>query len=292
MGRKSGRLARRIDWAAVRREWDAGQLSQEQIARGHGVSSSWLREVARNQGWGQRTLAGAVRATVRRRLAEDALGPERHDKEAISDETLVAAAAMRGAAVIEAHLGISKDLRAKVEHILQLIDDWLAPGAPRKKARGDAMRRLTLGKGDSLTGLLRAAGDVLKTIQAVERKSLGLDATEGGDDNDPVDAYVPLADRIDQLDDDARRGDGGGNVVALHPGRGRQEGTRTPGHVARDGTIHPGPRQGGPPLSSKSPVPSQAASSLSDVPRETAMSDDEAFGSHPMERSMKDAGTT
>lgn len=116
---------KQIDWAAVRADFRAGQLSNRVIAERHGCSEAGIRKKAKEEGW-KKDLTRQVQKEVRAQLVRGtqcADGAHDSSTDRMTDDEIVEKAALSGAEVVRNH---RKDIReaARVCGILmsQLVD--------------------------------------------------------------------------------------------------------------------------------------------------------------------------
>ncbi|MBB3808769.1 hypothetical protein [Pseudochelatococcus contaminans] len=167
---------RNIDWEAVEREYRAGQLSIREIARAHGVSESFIRKKAKEQGW-ERALAERVRTAVRERLARgDGAQGGAHPQRA-SDDEVVAAAASRGFGVVTSHRRDLEQLHGIKRVIADRLATYLNGGEPDGPCLGDR----------------ESVGDLLEKLARVNARLIPLERQAHNLDDDAPDAGRPTA---------------------------------------------------------------------------------------------------
>jgi hypothetical protein len=135
------------DLPAVERDYRAGQLSNREIARRHGRSESWVRKIAKENGWA-RDLAEAVRQRVREDLVREGIL-------ANGDAEIVDEAAAIGVEVVRSH---RRDIAKLRQAAAGLIDE--------------------LGRDLKITERSRVISDLAATMARLipmERQAFGLD---------------------------------------------------------------------------------------------------------------------
>ena len=132
------------DWESVKNEFRAGQLSNSEIARQHGMSEGTIRKRAKKEGW-KKDLSQRVKQAVRTELVRDAVR-EPHARtraEVRTEEEIVETAAQRGAGVIKMH---RKDIGCG-RAIVGVLFERLAEAAESRGELEEAVREAT--KGDA-----------------------------------------------------------------------------------------------------------------------------------------------
>jgi hypothetical protein len=109
------------DLGAVERDYRAGQISHREIGRQHGRSESWVRKLAKREGW-TRDLAGAVRHRVRESLVREGVRANQCEQMGVepSDAAIVDEAAAIGVAVVRSH---RRDIEALREAAAGLLGE-------------------------------------------------------------------------------------------------------------------------------------------------------------------------
>jgi hypothetical protein len=181
-----------LDWEAIEREDRAAQLSRSEIARRFGITEGAIRKRANDpkRGW-KRDLSEKVRAAVRAETVRAAVRTDR-GREPIDEHEAVAHAADRGARAVEGHLARAQRLTRLVDRTLSEIEAWYGADPVQMEA---ARVYLFPTKGDSLTGHLRASGDLIERVTRLERTALNLDVEQGVDHGAEV---TTLAERLMQ----------------------------------------------------------------------------------------------
>ncbi len=178
-----------IDWAAIEREYRAGQLPVAEIARLQDVNRATIYTHAKRRGW-TRDLAPAVRSRIETRLEAPIT---EHD----ADET-VEAAALRAVSVIRSHRRdiarlrrIAEELARRIENALNSASDDDAPPVGGREGLDAALVRLA---------------QVTARVIMLERAAFGLDerakpaatcaGEEEGDERSDEDKLRELADLV------------------------------------------------------------------------------------------------
>lgn len=158
------------DWEAIEREYRAGSLSVREIARTHEITHRAILKRAESEGW-ERDLTEKVQKAVRHRMVSTAVSTESSRDKVGTEREIIAAAADRGARAIQGHLARAAEMSDLANVLLGRLR--------RALAQEEAFpSNLLLGKGDSLSGLLRAAADVSEKAANMERKALNLDGQD------------------------------------------------------------------------------------------------------------------
>lgn len=147
-----------IDWAAIEREYRAGQLPVAEVARLYGVNPATIYRQAKRRGW-TRDLAPAVRTRIETRLEAPLIEGE-------SEET-VEAAAMRAVNVIRSHRRDIARLRRIAEELARRIESALSVAAD-----DDAP---PVGGREGLDAALVRLAQVTARVILLERAAFGLD---------------------------------------------------------------------------------------------------------------------
>lgn len=107
-----------VDWEAIEREYRAGQLSVNAIAKAHGITEGAIRKRVNTHGWGKRDLANEVREKVREKLVRREVR-----KDDANTEEIIDAASERGALVIETHRRDINKLRELEQALMAELGD-------------------------------------------------------------------------------------------------------------------------------------------------------------------------
>jgi hypothetical protein len=180
-----------IDWAAIEREYRAGQLPVAEIARLYSVNRATIYKCATQRGW-TRDLAPAVRTRISTRL--DAPTAAEGD----AAEETVEAAAMRAVSVIRSHRRDIARLRRIAEELARRIEAALN-AAPDDDTP-------PVGGRDGLDAALVRLAQVTARVIMLERAAFGLDerakpaatntGEEDGDGRSDEDKRRELADLV------------------------------------------------------------------------------------------------
>jgi hypothetical protein len=108
------------DLTIVEAHYRAGQISHREIGRQHGRSESWVRKLAKRNGW-TRDLAGAVRNRVRESLVRE--GSRQSELMGVkpSDAAIIDEAAAIGVAVVRSHRHDINALRVAAVELLAQV---------------------------------------------------------------------------------------------------------------------------------------------------------------------------
>ena len=106
-----------IDWESIEKEFRAGQLSNVEIGKRHGVSEGAIRKKAKKFGW-KKDLLKKVQATVREKLVREAVR-----KPNANDEEIVQGASDQGVKIIKLHRKDITKLKKVEQKILKELDD-------------------------------------------------------------------------------------------------------------------------------------------------------------------------
>jgi hypothetical protein len=176
------------DWGQIEAEYRAGQLTNVQIARNHGLTEGGIRKHAKEHGW-VRDLSHKVKQAVRDGLVRDLVREEWVDRTDRTDREIVRQAAARGIEVVRQH-------RAHLEG-LQRISSTLARDLERH-VLGEIEAPHWLGQKESISeAFFRVAQASAKWIP-LERKAFNLD--EKADNKDITGlSDEQLQSRIDEL---------------------------------------------------------------------------------------------
>ncbi len=155
--------AKSVDWAAIEREYRAGQLSNRELGRLHGVSDTAIRKKAKAQLW-KRDLVGKIAVEIERKLLEADAGVK--PGQTVPDETIVERAAERARDVVLEHRGRLARQKTRLNSLEAAFDATFAEKASVAAftAAADALRDII-----GLTGL----------IIGLERQAYSLDKGHG-----------------------------------------------------------------------------------------------------------------
>jgi hypothetical protein len=150
------------DWAAIEREYRAGQLPVAEIARLHGVSRYAIGRRAKRGGWTR-----DLEAKVRRRISARLDGAVKEGDEPDDGAETVEWAAARAVKVIRSHRAdiarlrrIAEELARRIEAALKIADTEEAP---------------PVGGRDGLDAALARLAQVTARVITLERAAFGLD---------------------------------------------------------------------------------------------------------------------
>lgn len=107
----------KYDWEAIEREYRAGQLSVNQIAKQYGCSEGAIRKRAKKEDW-KRDLTHEVR-----QRAHDKAVRAEYESSRAEDQEIVEAAADRGAQVLQTQRKDLQELRAHGQALLGELQD-------------------------------------------------------------------------------------------------------------------------------------------------------------------------
>jgi hypothetical protein len=156
------------DLPAVERDYRTGQLSNREIARRHGRSESWVRKIAKENGWA-RDLADAVRHRVREDLVRDGVL-------ANGDEAIVDEAAAIGVEVVRSH---RLDIARLRQAAAGLLDELGLRGSPAEWQLSGEEGPILL----KVTDRSRVVSDlaaIMARLIPLERQAFGLDEDRPG----------------------------------------------------------------------------------------------------------------
>lgn len=163
------------DLAVVEAHYRAGQISHREIGRQHGRSESWVRKLAKRNGW-TRDLAGAVRHRVRESLVRE--GSRQSELIGIkpSDAAIIDEAAAIGVAVVRCH---RRDIEALRNAAGGLLDELGLRGPPQEWQLSGEQGPILL----KVTERSRVISDLAATMARLiplERQAFGLDEDRPG----------------------------------------------------------------------------------------------------------------
>ncbi|MCK5540210.1 MAG: hypothetical protein KAI69_04715 [Deltaproteobacteria bacterium] len=115
--KQEGPSSKQIDWAGIRKEHRAGQLSLRECARQFGISEGAIRKHAKKHEWGNRLLAKKVRDAVREKLVRNQVRIPSAKQQ--TDEEIVDEVAERGFKVVTLH-------RADIDRLREMEQTLLA----------------------------------------------------------------------------------------------------------------------------------------------------------------------
>lgn len=160
---------KKYDWEAIEGEYRASQLSICEIGRRYGLSESYIRKKAKDNGW-ERNLAEIVRGRI-----ESALMRDDPSVEGILDESkIVEQAALRGAEKVRTHRVIIKRAMDRANAFLLELEN------PKKIIAGNTKGKPIYGFTPvEKTRLLDSAVRAVATLVPLERQTYNLDKDEG-----------------------------------------------------------------------------------------------------------------
>lgn len=167
-----------MDWESIEREYRASQLSVKEIARRNGCSRAAIQKKAKQKGW-TRDLSDQVRREVAVKVAAGAT--PNPASSTITDEEIIDAASVRGAAAIEGHLARANRLKRIADRIAEGLERHMGitesqavdlEGMPLPNDPGFA---LFVAKSDGPASILKCLADVTERIARLERTALNLD---------------------------------------------------------------------------------------------------------------------
>lgn len=192
-------MARLTDaqWAAIRAEWRTGAFSNVELAKKYGITEKAIRKRAITEGW-IRDLGDAAEARAARKMIDrenpGSEGSEdgsdqggqsdpyrtRKSEEAIrkagllrlAEESVLEQLADQRATANLAALARAQDLTAVRNRYLGLIQDVMSGDQEKVALAGPV---LLMGRGDSLSGAIKALAAVDESLQKVIRTALGMD---------------------------------------------------------------------------------------------------------------------
>lgn len=166
---------KQIDWEAVGREVQAGQLSIREIGRQFNVSDKAVRNKIAEKGW-TRDLTSKVRQKVRTELVRTEVRTSNADQ--ATEDEIVSAAADRGVQVVQLH---RKDINSLRELEAKLLTEL--GGEPTKlyitQYQGQIVQEeVAIAVTERASALQALAGVQHKRIQ-LERQAFNLDEKAG-----------------------------------------------------------------------------------------------------------------
>jgi hypothetical protein len=169
---------KQIDWQRVEADYRAGQLSNVEIGKKHGMSEALVRKRAKMLGW-TKDLTSKVREAVRAGLVRDGTN-------STSDEEIVQEAGKIGAEVVKSHRKDIAKARDIVDRLMRelldisnhrlTIEDIIYSDCKSDKSpkRREAMlRAVSL---NARTVVIKDLSTALKTLTELERKAFSLDS--------------------------------------------------------------------------------------------------------------------
>lgn len=159
-----------IDWESIEREYRAGQLSNAEIARGHGVTPQAITMRAKRSGW-VKDLSGQVRERVRAELVNSSVKAPH-----ASAPEIVEAAAARGVDVVRSHRrdisalrGVAQELTRRLQMSLGIIpmEEGVNP-------------RMAFGEKESPADVAEKLSRTLHRLVPLERQAFSLDEPGAG----------------------------------------------------------------------------------------------------------------
>lgn len=226
-----------VDWAAIQREYEAGQLSLRAIAKAHGLRShSPIIKRAQENGWSRAKLSSRVKTRVQEKLIEtdatEARPTTATNARGLDEDETIEAAAERGLQVVKSHrqdIARARDLVARMlgeldatttgrDQIEAMIEAVCVKTDKDGQAQVDQKRLEAMMRAVSLPGratVIRDLSQAMQRLVTLERQAFNLDSKDG-DSSGPADA-VPLPERLRyyQQREAIERGEAGDNVVSL-----------------------------------------------------------------------------
>jgi ribosomal protein L7/L12 len=165
-----------VDWEAIEREYEAGQLSVRELGRIFGVAASTIVRRAQKNRW-QRDLTKKVQAKIDRKLCVPeevtASATEAGGRDHATDEKqIIELAAQRGVEVVRSH---RKLLGESLKIAMNIIEELQARDLP------------TLEKSQSF----RALAQSLAKLVPLERQAFNIDGKSQGVSIDDIIAILP-----------------------------------------------------------------------------------------------------
>jgi hypothetical protein len=162
-----------IDWEAIEREYRAGQLSVNEIAKGAGLTEGAIRKRAKRDGW-TRALVERVRKAVREQLARadgtscDGTRDGTNLQRTRTDAEIVQAASMRGVEVVTSHRSDLRQLTEMKRTIAERLEAHL---------NGEPVDKAFIGDKESPGDLLEKLSRVTARMIPLERQAYNLDGS-------------------------------------------------------------------------------------------------------------------
>jgi hypothetical protein len=153
------------DWDAIEREYRAGQLSIEELARQHKLSDTAIHKRAKAKGW-TRDLSGAVRTRVRESLVCEGVRANLIAWSKPSDADIIDEAAAIGVAVVRSH---RRDIDALRQAAAWLLGEL---GAPTQRDEDGVLVVVPLIHRSRVIADLSSA---MARLVPLERQAFGLD---------------------------------------------------------------------------------------------------------------------
>jgi hypothetical protein len=153
-----------IDWDQIEREYRAGQLTNVQIARNHGLTEGAIRKRAKTHGWA-RDLEHKVNQAVRDGLVRDAVRGDRTDR---TDREIIEAAAARAVEVVRQHRTHLATLYRISHKLAEGIEGYLAGGKAKPH---------WIGERETITEAVFRLSQASSKWIPLERKAFSLDET-------------------------------------------------------------------------------------------------------------------
>ena len=171
------------DWEAIEREYRAGQLSNAEIARQHGVTAAAITMRAKRNGW-VKDLTNQVRERIRADLVNDGV-------KGVNAQEAIDMAARRGVEVVRSH---RRDIASGRRLVNLLMGQLLDAANHREEIEEEILeetagdrnpkRRISMLQAISLprhAGALKDLSQALKNLIPLERQAFNLDEPAQGD---------------------------------------------------------------------------------------------------------------
>lgn len=179
-----------VDWSAIEAAFRAGQLSNSQIARMHGVTEGAIRKKAKTQDW-IKDLSGAVQKAVRGELVRAQVRAPR-----VSEREIIEIAAATGAQVVRTHRTDIRNAAGLVSTLMEQLSEAIhgrneiaadieqeTEGDKDNQRRARMMRAISL---QSHAAIVRDLSTAAKNLVALERQAYNLDEIPAGDNYDDM----------------------------------------------------------------------------------------------------------
>lgn len=209
------RKTKQVDWEAVERDYRNGLKSLREIGKDHGVSNVGVLKRAKRYGW-ERDLSAKIKAKAEALVSKAVVSAEVSAQTNADEKAIVEANAT---AIVQVRLTHRKDIARARDLAMKLLDELeatcqLAAGEVERMrtiviqgvidaggATEDARERLKaldkLLDFPTRTGAMKMLADTMTKLVTLERQAYSLDADDGGSDDDGLDAFRALMNRID-----------------------------------------------------------------------------------------------
>jgi hypothetical protein len=176
------------NWDQIEAEYRAGQLTNVQIAKQHGITEGAIRRRAKSRGW-QRDLSARVQQQVRSELVRDVVRGEEGDRtEPRTEYEIVQAAAARAVEVVRQHRAHLATLYRISHKLAEGIESYLTGGKGRPH---------WIGERETITEAVFRLSQASSKWIPLERKAFSLDEATERDVNKLTDEQ--LESRITEL---------------------------------------------------------------------------------------------